>query len=58
VLSEQDNKESPDETVEELEALIFQEKTKLDKARQKSKLEKEAQGVTKANLSTVVQART
>lgn len=36
VLSEQDNKEFQDETVKELKALIVQEKTKLDEARQKA----------------------
>lgn len=38
VLSEQNNEELPDETVEELEALLVQEKTKLDEAWQKAKL--------------------
>ena len=38
VLSEQDPDESPDETVEELEALIAKEKSKLEEARQKTKL--------------------
>jgi len=37
VISDQENDESPDENVEELETLIAEEKSKLDKARQKAK---------------------
>jgi len=38
VISDQENDESPDENVEELEALIAEEKSKLDEARQKTKM--------------------
>ena len=53
--SDQDNAEFPDATAEELEALIAQEETKLNEARQKTKLlslQKKLKGLQQETLQS------
>lgn len=57
VLSEQDHDESLDETVEELEALIAKEKSKLDEARQKTKLISLKKKLTELRKETLAEQR-